>query len=789
MTNTIRMKNKLNYIFRSWRSSKNSLFINLIGLTTGLTCTLFIYLWVTDEFGFDKFHEKDNQLFQVMTKFQTDKGIEVSEASSGLLAENLRDEIPEIEYAVTTYESSETRILSTDNKSIRASSLFTTGDFFNIFSYNLIQGNRPEILSDENNIIISEEVAKKLFNTTNDIVGKVIRMDNKKPLTISGIFKKVPSNSSVHFDFILPYKLMIRENPGIHSWGQNYFKTYLLLSKGTNVIEFNKAISELFQKKTDSHSSLFIRPYSQRYLYSKYENGIQSGGRITYVRLFSIIGILILVIACINFINLSTARASKKMKEVGLKKVLGAQKSSLIFGFITEAMIISFIALIISLLIVIFFLPYFNDFTGKHILLKFGINFIILLVGGILFTSLISGGYPALYLSGFNPATVFQGKQNNNQRKSGTRRALVIFQYLISIILVVSVVTVYRQMKFIENQDLGYKKDNVIYFENEQGMAGSSQTFLSELKKIPGIINASSTAWNFISSRASTGGGVDWDGKNPDNKISFEVQQVNYNLIETLDIGLKEGRSFSEKFPTDNSAIIFNETAIKAMGINDPVGKVVKVWGGDRQIVGIVKDFHFESLHSKINPLFFILNPSNCKIMMIRIRSGMYQEVIDDINNLYHKFNPTFPFDYKFLDQDFQEQYVAEKRIALLSRYFALIAIIISSLGLMGLAAFSAEQKLKEIGIRKVNGARISEVMAMLNRDFVKWVAIAFVFATPIAWYIMHKWLEDFAYKTNLRWWIFAMAGISTLAIALLTVSWQSWRAATRNPIEALRYE
>jgi len=783
------LKYSLKHIFRNWKNSRSSLIINLIGLTTGLTCVLFIYLWVNDEFSFDKFHEKDSQLFQVMTKFQTDKGIEVSEASSGLLAENLRDEIPEIEYAVTTYESSEIRILSTDNKSIRASSLYATGDFFNVFSYNLIQGNRTEILSDENDIIISEEVAKKLFNTTNDIVGKVIRMDNKEPLTISGIFKRVPSNSSVHFDFVLPYKLMIRENPGIHSWGQNYFKTYLLLSKGTNVTEFNKAISELFQKKTDSHSSLFIRPYSQRYLYSKYENGIQSGGRITYVRLFSIIGILILVIACINFINLSTARASKKMKEVGLKKVLGAQKSSLIFGFITEAMIISFIALIISLLIVIFFLPYFNDFTGKHILLKFEINFIIFLAGGILFTSLISGVYPALCLSGFNPATVFQGKQNNNLRKSGTRRALVIFQYLISIILVVSVLTVYRQMKFIENQDLGYKKDNVIYFENERGMTGNSQTFLSELKKIPGIVNASSTAWNFISSRASTGGGVDWDGKNTDNNVSFEVQQVNYNLIETLDIGLKEGRSFSEKFSTDNSAIIFNETAIKTMGIKDPVGKVVKVWGGDRQIVGIVKDFHFESLHSKINPLFFILNPSNCKIMMIRIKSGMYQEVIDDINKLYHKFNPAFPFDYKFLDQDFQEQYVAEKRIAFLSRYFALIAIIISSLGLLGLAAFSAEQKLKEIGIRKVNGARISEVMAMLNRDFIKWVAIAFGFATPIAWYIMHKWLENFAYKTNLRWWIFAMAGVSTLAIALLTVSWQSWRAATRNPVEALRYE
>jgi putative ABC transport system permease protein len=783
------LKKNLSQIFRIWENSKSSLLINLIGLTTGLTCALFIYLWVNDEFSFDKFHEKDSQLYQVMTRFQTNKGIEVSEASSGLLAEALHDEVPEIEFAVTTYESSETNILSTDKKSIRAASLYATANFFNIFSYNLMQGSSSEILTDENNIIISDEIAQKLFNTTNDIIGKSIEMDNKKQLTISGIFKKVPSNSSIHFDFILPYKMIVSEDPGIHAWGQNYFKTYLLLNKGTDVFEFNKVISRLFQMKTNSQSSLTIRSYSDRYLYNNYENGIQTGGRISYVRLFSIIAILILAIACINYINLSTARASKKMKEVGLKKIMGAQKSSIVFDFMNEAIIISLLALVISLLIVILLLPHFNEFSGKHILLKFEIKFMLIIVGGILFTSLISGVYPALFLSRFNPANIFQGNQNSNLRKSGVRRGLVIFQYFISIILIVSVLTVYKQMKFIANQDLGYKKDNVIYFENPGKITGSSQTFLSELRKIPGIINASSTAWNFISSRASTGGGVDWEGKNPDVNPSFEVQQVNYDLIETLGFELKEGRPFSEKFSTDNSAIIFNETAIKTMGINDPVGKMVKVWGGNRQIVGVVKDFHFESVHSKINPLFFILNPSNCKIVMVRINEGIPQETIDNINKLYHKFNPTFPFDYKYLDQDFQEQYAAEKRVATLSQLFAIIAIIISSLGLLGLAIFSAERRVKEIGIRKVNGAKISEIMVMLNKDFVKWVAIAFVIATPIAYYVMNKWLESFAYKTELSWWIFALAGILALVIALLTVSWQSWRAATRNPVEALRYE
>ena len=330
-------KKSLIQLFRNWKNSKSSLLTNLVGLTTGLTCALFIYLWVSDEFSIDKFHEKDSQLYQVMTQSQTSKGVEVSEATSGLLAETLLNEVPEIEFAVTTYESSETNILSTDNKSIRATSLYATANFFNIFSYNMIQGNISEIFPDENKIIISNELAQKLFNTSTDIVGKSIQMDNKKHLTISGIFEKVPFNSSVHFDFILPYKMIVSENPEIHAWEHNYFKTYLLLNKNTDVSNFNKAISSLFQSKTNTQSSLTIRSYSDRYLYNKYENGIQAGGRICYVRLFLIIAILILTIACINFINLSTAGASKKMKEVGLKKTLGAQKSSLVFDFMGEA--------------------------------------------------------------------------------------------------------------------------------------------------------------------------------------------------------------------------------------------------------------------------------------------------------------------------------------------------------------------------------------------------------------------------------------------------------------------
>lgn len=778
------LRKKLMNILQNWKNLNSSFLINMIGLSIGLACTILIYLWISDELNFDKFHEKDSQLFQVMGSTQMSNDIEISWATSGLLADLLQEEIPEIEYSVTTVTDAESNILSVDENSIQSVGLYIGEDFFNLFSYNLIQGKPTEIFPNINSIILSEELALKLFNTTNNIVGKVIEMDHKDQLIVSGIFKEMPLNSSVQFDFALPYKRIELQYAGIFAWGQNYFNTYLALKKGVSIPEINEKISAVYQKHSGSkNTTLFIRPYADQYLYDNYEGAVQSGGRITYVRLFSLIAILILVMASINFINLSTASASKRMKEVGLKKILGASRKSLVFDFMIESITISLFALIISIVIVKLFLPYFNVFVEKQIYLVFELNHILFIIGILLSTVLLSGIYPAFYLSGINSLNAFKGNQSYKLRKG-----LVILQFAISIILIASVFILLRQMNFIYGQDLGYCKDNIIYFEKARDTGENIETFISELKNIHGVKNVTSTAWSFVGQKASTDG-LSWNGKSSDDNMSFGVQQINYDFFETFGIQLEEGRSFSKNFKSDDSKIIFNEAAIRAMGIEDPIGKNINVWGRERQIVGIVKDFNYESLHTKINPLFFILKPTNSKKIMVKIEEGMESDVINNVEKKYHEFNPQSSFEYKFLDQEYQSLYVAEKRVIILSKYFAGIAILISCLGLLGLAIFTTEQRRKEIGIRKVNGATISEIIIMLNKDFLKWVSIAFVIATPIVYYAMYQWLQRFAYRIELSWWIFILAGCLAMIIAMVTVSLQTFWAARRNPVESLRYE
>jgi ABC-type antimicrobial peptide transport system permease subunit len=783
------IRKNIKVILQNWKHFNSPFLINIVGLSIGLACTILIYLWISDELNFDKFHKNSNQLFQVMGSTQMSNDIETSWATSGILANLLQEEIPEIESSVTTCSDSETNILSVDDNSVRSTGLYVGDNFFNMFSYGLSQGDPSEIFPDVNSIILSEELALKLFNTTNNIVGKRIELDNDIQLNISGVFKEVPMNSSIQFDFVLPYKRLDLKYPGILAWGQNYFNTYLIVNNAESIPEINKKINVVYKKHSGlTNTTLFIRPYADQHLYDKYEGGAQVGGKIIYVRLFSIIAILILVIACINFINLSTASASKRMKEVGVKKLLGSLRKSLVVDFMIEAIAITLLALIISIVIVNLVLPQFNAFVEKQIYLNFDLKHILFLIGILLFSALLSGMYPAFHLSKISALNAFKGNQSNKRSKLGLRKVLVISQFVVSIVLIASVFIVLRQMNFIYGQDLGYNKDNIIYFEKSGGAGENTETFISELEKIKGVTNVTSTAWSFVGQRASTDG-LSWNGMSDDDNVTFEVQQINYNFFETFGIRIKEGRFFSKKFKSDDAKIIFNEAAIKAMGMDNPIGKKISVWGRERQIVGIVKNFNYESLHTSINPLFFILKPSNCKKIMVKIEEGMAGDILPQIEKKYHEFNPGFPFEYKFLDKDYQNQYAAEQRVFSLSRLFAGVAILLSCLGLLGLTTFTTEQRRKEIGIRKVNGAKISEILIMLNKDFLKWVTIAFIIAVPIAFYAMQKWLERFAYKTSLSWWIFALAGLLVFAIALLTVSWQSWKAARRNPIEALRYE
>ncbi len=776
-----------------------------MGLSTGLACSLLIYLWVADELSMDKFHQNDSRLFRVMERQQLDNGIIVNDKSSGLLAESLAGEMPEIEYAtaVQHYSWFAKFVLSIgEGKSVKATGQFASKDFFQVFSYRLIGGEEGEVLKDKSSIVISDELAIKLFNTTHNVIGKTLEWEyesSKKQSIVSGIFKKVPANSSEQFDFLLPFDVWKELQPEVLDWDNNGTNNYVVLKPGTDpeqfnnkiaslLDQFNNKIAPLIQGKQSTNRTLLLAPYSAKYLYGSYENGVQSGGRIMYVRLFSIVAVFILLIACINFMNLSTAKASRRMKEVGVKKVIGATRSNLLSQYLAESLLMAFISLLVAILLVVLLLPPFSQLTGKQLSLPFDIGLIGILLVITLFTGLVAGSYPALYLSGFSPAMVLKGKLHRSVGEAWTRKGLVVFQFSLSVMLIVAVLVVYKQVAYIQNKPLGYNKHNVLYFEKEGKLNNSQEVFISEVKRIPGIINASSISSSIVGSHNTTGG-VYWEGKSPDAIVAFEVVRVNYDLIETLDIQMAKGRSFSKEFSTDTSNIIFNETAIEAMGIAAPVGKNINLNGKNMQIIGVAKDFHFESLHARVKPLFFILQPQNTYTFMAKISAGKEKAVIRELQKVYEKFNPGYSFDYKFLDGDFQAQYAAEQTVATLSKYFAGLAILISCLGLFALAAFTAERRRKEIGIRKVLGSSEWNIIWLLSGDFTRIVLTAIVIALPISYLLTRNWLDNFAFSIDLEWWYFAIAGFIALLIAWLTVGVQAVKAARANPVKSLKDE
>jgi putative ABC transport system permease protein len=782
-------------IYRSFKRFKNSFFINLIGLSTGLACTLLIYLWVQDEINFDKFHENDSRLYQVMENQKGGDSDLVRYRTSGLVAETLKDEIPEIEYAVPVIQSSwfPKFILSTDgDDKHKAIGQFVGEDYFNVFSFGLISGGFDKVLQDKNSIVISDELALKIFKTTENVIGKPIALQLahlKIPVIVSGIFTKVPMNSSEEFDFLLSFESFKDISPAVLDWGNNGTNTYITVNRGTDISLLNSKISGLIKSKIpNTDRSLFLKAYSEAYLYGKYENGVQAGGRIEYVNLFSVVAIFILIIASINFMNLSTAKASRRIKEVGIKKAIGASRKTLILQYMGESMMMSFLSLAIAVVIVELLLPQFNLIAGKQLALTLDLKIISAFTGITLFTGLISGSYPALYLSGFNPAVVLKGKINTSVGELFVRKGLVVFQYAVSVILIVAVLVVYKQIEYVQDKNLGYNKDNIIYFENEGTLPNNLGAFLTELRNVPGVNRASSMFGNLIGGYSSTGD-VSWAGKNPDDRKAFEIIDANYDLLEMLEIELTAGRNFSEEFGADTAKVIFNQAAIDVMGLSDPVGEMVNIWGVDLEVIGVAANFHFQSLHENVKPLFIRLDPGNASIIMAKIEAGTEKETIALLQDFYKIHNPGYSFDYKFLDEDFQAQYVSETRVASLSQGFAGLAILISSLGLFGLSAFSAERRVKEIGIRKVLGASEMGVVYLLSSEFTKIVLVAILIALPISYFMVASWLEGFAYKIELSWWYFTVAGLVAMLIAWLTVGTQAIKAAKNNAVSSLRSE
>jgi putative ABC transport system permease protein len=797
--------------YRNILRNKSTFFINLIGLSTGMACALLIYLWLNDELHVDKFHEKDNRLYQVLQNSPSPNGIMTHGETPGILAKALSEEMPEIEYAVSVIPISFLNpkgILSNKDKSIVARGLFVGKDYFNVFSYQLIQGNKDQVLADKNNIAISKNLALKLFNTTESIIGKTIEWNQSGTnghYLISGIFENPPSNSTSQFDLLLNYELFLEKKPDLNLWQNSYPSTFIVLKENTDLNQFNGKLSGFVKTKNDqSKDMLFLQKYSERYLNSKYENGAISGGKIAYVKLFSMIAVFILIIACINFMNLSTAKASKRLKEVGVKKAIGANRIELIIQYLGESMTLSFIALLIAICIVLLLLPQFSEITGKHISMTWDANVILFILCITLFTGFISGSYPALYLSGFNPVKVLKGKIKTSIGELWVRKGLVIFQFTISIIFIVSVLVVYKQMELVQTKNLGYNRDNIIYFEKNKDVSENTQddfagvkykqnldNFLHELKNIPGVVNVTNFRHIFTAGEHGSTTDLNWQGKNQNEKISFANLNAGYDFIETLGIEMKEGRSFSRNYGTEKSSVIFNETAIQQMGLKNPIGKMVYVWGEERKIIGVVKNFCFESLYeNNTKPLFlnFSMDESSSKIM-VKIKAGIEKETINRLKKFYEGYNHGLQFDFKFLDDDYQELYESENRVAALSKYFAGITIIISCLGLFGLVTFTAERRRKEIGLRKLLGSEVISIVYLLSSDFTKLVLVSIFIGLPVSYIITLNWLNSFAYRINISWWIFVLSGGIALLIAFATVSIQAIKAAIANPVDSLRCE
>ncbi len=784
-------------IMRSFKRFKGTFFINLIGLSTGLACALLIYLWVNSELNVDKWNKNDDRLYQVMENNKNSNGIATGENTPDKLAQALADEMPEVQYStfVTPSEWFGNFTISNGNKHIKATGQFAGKDFFNVFSYNLLQGNSNQVLSGDNSIVISKNLARKIFGTSKNAVGKSIEwqlLGFKMQAMVSGVFKGIPDNSTENFEFVLTWEEWVKLSQYAHrdiQWGNSGPYAYVLLKKGTNAKDFEKKIAGFVKTKVpSSNTTLFIRRYSDSYLYNKYENGMQSGGRIEYVKLFSLIALFILLIACINFMNLSTAKASGRMKEIGIKKTIGASRKSLIIQYINESTLMAFISLFIALAMIEFILPEFNALTGKDLSLSLNANEVLLIIGITLLTGLIAGSYPALYLSGFSPAAVLKSKTKSSIGEIWVRKGLVVFQFTLSVILITAVVVVYEQMQFIQTKNLGYNKDNVIYFNIEGNVANHLDSFLSEMRSIPGVVNASSMSQSIIGIDNGTYG-LNWHGKTAGTSIRFLVGDVNYDLLKTLGIQLKEGRSFSRNYGADSSAIIFNEAAISIMGLKNPIGKTVNLWGKQRHIIGVTPNFNFESLHEQVKPLFFILNPKNSLVVMAKIKAGMEKGTLDRLGKFYSDFNPGFSFDYKFLDKEYQKLYASEQRVSILSRYFAGMAIIISCLGLFGLSAFTAEKRSKEIGIRKVLGSSSLGIVYLLSKDFTKLVITSVIIALPLSYLAASYWLNSFAYRIKLEPWYFIGVALTALLITWLTVGSQAIKAAIANPVKSLRYE
>lgn len=788
------LKNYLKIAWRNLRKNKVFSFINILGLALGIGCSLLTMLWVQDEKSIDAFHANKNYLYSIYEKQYYDGKIMTAHQSPGVLYQEMKKMLPEVKYAAPGAWN-ELSTFKVGDKILKEEGNWSDADFFKMFSYPLLQGNANTALSTPESIAISRKMANDLFGSPEQAIGKTIRYEDRKDVQVTAVFEDVPQHSSAKFDFILPWEDFLEINDWAREWGNNGPATYIQLRGDADPIAFEKKIKKFLDNYNKDQNANFyielgIQRYDQIYLHSKFVNGKLSGGRIEYVRLFSLVALFILLIACINFMNLSTARSVKRAKEIGIRKVVGAVRGALVKQFIGEALMLAVFAAAFAVLVVSLLLPLFNNLTRKEISLPLNdAPSWLALVSVTLLTGLIAGSYPAVFLSSFSPIRVLKGTLKFTPSAILMRRGLVVFQFALSIMLIIGTIVISRQVDYVQKTNLGYDRENLIYIPLEGDLTSKYKIFKEEAMKMPGIQLITRISQTPTQIQNSTGG-VMWEGKDPNSQPEFTQAAIGYDFVKTMKLQLTAGREFSKDFATDSVGYIVNESAAKKMGMKEPVGKSIVFWRRKGTIVGVVKDFHFNSLHVPIEPLIMHYGEANSwGSMLVRTKPGQTKPALASLEKLYRKLNPSFPFTYKFSDEEYSKLYKSEQVVSKLSGCFAFLAIFISCLGLLGLAIFTAEQKTKEIGIRKVLGASVQGIIMMLSKDFLKLVLVALVIATPVAWYSMNNWLQDYAYRIHISWWIFPAAGVAAILITLFTISFQAIRAALANPVKSLRTE
>ena len=785
-------KRNLRLGWRNILKNKFFSFLNIGGVAIGIAVTTLILFWVVDELSFDKYNANLGQMYQVYEHQVYSDGQDLYTGCTPFpLANELKQTYPEIENA-TTYSNLgglPVKYETTEYKDI--SLTIADKEFMNVFSFELIEGDLNAIEAPDK-ILITPKIAQ-LFFPNESPIGKTLTIYGSYNLTVGAIIDYPKDHSSTQFDILASIKLAEQLGADLTRWGNNWPFTCLLLSKGTDANELESKLTG-FLKEKGQETAIYLFPYAKRHLYSfSGENN-----RIQYIYQFLAIALIIVLIASINFVNSSTASSETRRPEVGIRKVLGATKINLTSQFFYEKGLMIAISIVLGAVLVLGFTPLFGQLSDKHISLSLLGNryLILMLIGTILTTLVLSVAYPSLYISSFAPARVLKKAARKSANRISFRSLLVVVQFTLSIMLIICTIAVNSQLKFINNYDLGYNQNNLVYINLDDATKTKHEALSASLKNISGVESLTKADklpfWGGNSSW-----GYDWQGKDPENKVLICAMHVDREYFKTLGISMAEGQSFSPSTElTEDSEsefsneVILNQEAIRRMKMTDPIQKYFGRNGGDRaRIVGVTKDFHFESLRTGIEPMVMLPLNDNPDVLIMRIRPENFSQTLAAIKENWKTIIPDSNIEIGFFDQRLQEMYNAELRISGLFQYFSFVAIFIACIGLFGLSVFAIERKRKEIGIRKVNGSKVSQILAMLNKDFIKWVLISFVIASPLAWYVMNSWLQNFAYQTELHWWIFALAGILSIAIALLTVSVQSYKAATRNPVEALRYE